>query len=365
MIPYLIIFTSSVVFFYISGITKNKILKFLSVAIAILLPSILAGLRDYSIGTDVNLYGNIWFENACNANGYLEYVQYASWGSIGVGYATLNYIVAMFTNNAHWFYFLLNLITNLFIYFGLRRNKNVCSIPIGFMVYYFVFYCIFLNALRQSLAVAIIFWGFYFIQNDKFIKYVFTVIFASLFHSTALIAFALYVIHWLMNRKNRNLIKIMLVVSVTFVSLEFWNILEFLSKYGLISERYGAYLNSSSQGGGVIIRIIFYGTFCFLLYFFSNFPQNSQLENDFKVFNLISVLLSFLAIREAQSVRIVMYFDIYLIYYCPYVLRSNLIAKKDKIFFQFIIIILIVIYWIVVFGIRKSDQVVPYIFMRW
>mgnify|MGYP004461583291 CR=1 FL=1 len=364
MIPYLVTFICSVASLHISDKAKNKKIKFLFGAIAILLPSALAGLRDYSIGTDVETYGNIWFKNACNANDYFGYIQHAMWDSIGIGYATLNYIVAMFTNNAHWFYFILSLIANLFIYFGLRRNKDICSIPDGSIVYYFVFYCIFLNALRQSVAVAIVFWGFYYIRNNNLIKYAFTVILASLFHTTALVALLMYAIHWTINKKNHNIRKVILIACLAVVSLEFWNVITFLSKHGMIPYRYGAYVDHSSSGGGVITRIIFYGLFYFVLCFFSRFSNHSPLENDFKIYNLISVLFSLLAVREAQSVRIVMYYDILLVYYFSYTLKSNLIVKKDKIGFKIIMIIFVLLYWIVVFGIRKSDQVVPYHFMR-
>ena len=364
MIPYLVIFVCSIFFLYVSDKTQNRAIKFLFTVIAILLPSILAGLRDYSIGTDVELYGNIWFKNACYANDYFEYVQHAMLGSIGIGYSTLNYIVAMFTDNAHWFYFILNLITNSFVYFGLRRNRDICSIPVGYIVYYFIFYGIFLNALRQSVAVVIVFWGFYYIRNNNLIKYILTVILASMFHSTALIAIVLYAIHWFVNMKNSSTRRSILIVCLAAVSLEFWNIVTVLSKYGFISDRYSIYGNNLSSGGGFIIRIIFYGFFCFVLYFLANYSSNSLLENDFKIYNVISVLFSVLSARNAQSVRIVMYYDIFLIYYFSYILKNNLIVKRNKAGFKIIMIVLLILYWIVVFGIRKSDQIVPYQFMR-
>ena len=52
-------------------------LKYTIVIFAILIPSLIAGLRDFSVGTDVRLYGNFWFEYAGKMN-FLEYAQFGN-----------------------------------------------------------------------------------------------------------------------------------------------------------------------------------------------------------------------------------------------------------------------------------------------
>ena len=91
--------------FYCLGQNSKRRFRAISIVFAflgLLIPSILAGVRDFSIGTDINVYGNIWFERAHNISLY-QYLKWASVSSIGIVYALLNYIVGLFTEDAHVF----------------------------------------------------------------------------------------------------------------------------------------------------------------------------------------------------------------------------------------------------------------------
>ena len=81
----------------------------ITVFIALLIPSMLAGYRDYTIGTDVLVYGNYWFEMTKGLD-LQSYVQWATASSIGSLYALLNYTVSRFSENPHVFYFVLSFI---------------------------------------------------------------------------------------------------------------------------------------------------------------------------------------------------------------------------------------------------------------
>lgn len=65
-------------------------------------------------------------------------------------------------------------------------------------------------------------------------------------------------------------------------------------------------------------------------------------------------MFSVLSARDAQSVRIVMYYDIFLIYYFSYILKNNLIVKRNKAGFKIIMIVLLILYWIVVLELENQ-----------
>lgn len=71
---YVLIFGVSAGFIYCSEKTQSKLLKRILIILALLIPSILAGLRDYSIGNDVLLYGNKWFERSCMYNSLFDFL---------------------------------------------------------------------------------------------------------------------------------------------------------------------------------------------------------------------------------------------------------------------------------------------------
>lgn len=364
MVIYIVTFLLSVFLFAISGNVKGKNERKILIALGILIPSIIAGVRDYTIGTDIYTYGNTWFNYAVGFQNYFKYVQYAAWSSIGVGYATLNFIVSRFTSNAHWFYFVLNLIANILVYRGLEKNKDICNVPLGMAVYYCVFWGIFLNALRQSIALAIIFWGYNYLRNNKPIKYFGTAILAILFHSTAIVALPAYFVHVVINGKNRFAIRCTVVVMSGIAISFFWTIVDFLWKNGLLSSRYGEYLSRNAVGGGTLIRFALYGSICMLLYFIVKKSASSYELNDFRIFSIYSVFLSLLAFNDAQSVRIAHYYDMYIIYAVGFLLNHSKIKGNSKKLYFYVLLFAFLIYWVFVFGYRQSDQIVPYIFMR-
>ncbi|SEH46520.1 hypothetical protein SAMN02910265_00818 [Ruminococcus flavefaciens] len=102
------------------------------VPIALIVPSALAGLRDYSIGGDISAYGNYWFERACSSSDYFEYINNARSYSIYYGYSTLNFLVSRFTSNSHWFYFYLCLFELVVLFVTLLDYKDRINVPFAF-----------------------------------------------------------------------------------------------------------------------------------------------------------------------------------------------------------------------------------------
>lgn len=361
---YIIVFSTSVLLLLLNEHIQEKNVKRLLVVIALLLPSIVAGVRDYTIGTDIQTYGNYWFEMARSSNNYLKFVQYANWSSIGPGYSTLNFLVSRFTENAHWFYFILNLIANILVYLGLKKNQDICNVSIGMAVYYFVFWGIFLNALRQSIALAIIFFSYSYLRRQKFIKFLVGVLIAMTFHNTAIISVVALPVHIAINGKGRQKIRLLVVALSTIFILFSWQIFRIAVNLGIISARYETYLNDGNSGGGGFIRIALYGGIMVLLWIFAKRQDKSFELNDYRMFTLYSLLLSSLSFIQSQSVRIAHYYDMYLIYTISYLYIHARIKEKDKRIFYCTIFILFLIYWLFVFVYRKSDQIVPYVFME-
>ena len=120
MIIYICVFILSITFTYFAEKSRNKINFILCSFIAILIPSILAGIRDSGIGTDTQVYVDsswyiietyanqsitIFIKDILNNNIQLE-----------IAYNLIGYCIAVLGGNIHWFYFILNFIVLLFVY---------------------------------------------------------------------------------------------------------------------------------------------------------------------------------------------------------------------------------------------------------
>ena len=168
---------------------KNKLIYFLLSAVAIGLGAFLAGARAETIGTDIQTYGKYVFAGAAETSNI--FVFYAGNTQFEPLFLLLNYVVARFTSNPHWFYFFLQLLTLLFVYLGVTGLRDRIHPAIGMCTYYTLFYAFSLNGMRQAAAMAIIFWGFRFIERKQWKKYVIAVLLAAGFHYTA-VAFVVF-----------------------------------------------------------------------------------------------------------------------------------------------------------------------------
>ena len=202
---YLITFGISCGLFVLSEskyLKKKKCLKVIFAVLAITVPSLLAGLRDSSVGTDVEVYGNFWFEYTQRMK-FLRYIEFAKSCSIGVVYALLNYIVGLFTDDTKIYYFVLSFVETSLIYIGVKmfngldrkslfnnklvlNDNNKISLPFAMFCYYTIFYNNTLNLLRQFLAVCFVFVAYMFIMKKQYVVSVLILMVAFLSHNSAL-----------------------------------------------------------------------------------------------------------------------------------------------------------------------------------
>lgn len=167
MIAYLIIIAIATALIYLSikieEKTDNKILIYLSKIIAILFPAIIAGIR-YNVGTD---YAGV-YEPLFNEILSGETIDRAR--KFEIGYILLNRLVILFGGNFNIVMFLASIITITPIYIGLAHYKEKINVPFAFFLFMLLFYQKSFNLVRQMMSVAIIFFGFIYLDfkdDDK------------------------------------------------------------------------------------------------------------------------------------------------------------------------------------------------------
>jgi hypothetical protein len=154
------------------------------------------GLR-WETGVDWNNYLNN-FENTNNFETALINII----GGYEIGYGVLVLIFKKISNNYSFFL----LIHALFFYWGIFRMGKKYS-PYFFICILF-YYCTNLGMVgsnRQLIAIVICLWGLDFVFEKKIIKFVLTIIFASLFHTSAF----LFIIYYFFDRDFNKLILIL------------------------------------------------------------------------------------------------------------------------------------------------------------
>ena len=348
---------------------KSKIAVFL----AILIPSILAGVRDYTVGGDISAYGNIWFKNARSATDYIEFIKNANTYSIGYGYATLNFIVSRFTDVAHWLYFFLCLFELITLFLALYRFKDSLRISVAFLIYYLLYYNDSLNNMRQFPAILIILFAFRFVINRKLVLYTISIVFASFFHETAVLAIVIYPLSLLVEGKLKRIYYYLIMGATVAVSVFMEKVFMLVSGFGVINTmRYLHYFSDQDIIGGRFIRIVMY-TMIFV-YFLLNKKRLLKKENTkYMIGTLFSIstlsLLFTITLFGTIStfiVRVAYYFDFFEIIYLPMLaFRKKNKKIRVKISIDYTLIILLsFIYWLITYAIRNGAHTIPYVFMQ-
>lgn len=377
MLPYMLCFTLSSVFTGCASYfkKKNKILYVGISIIAILIPCVLAGARDYTIGTDVLIYGNHIFNNSLS----LSFTEYMKTDAEFL-YLILVYVCSHICPNLFFQYFIIEAIIFIPIYITCQRDESYRYAWLGVAVYFLVLFPYSLNLLRQSIAVSIVLFSFHFVLNYKFKWFALSIFIAVLFHKTAVIALLIYPIFLLIQgedhqlKPNAKINKIQkfaakhgTTVSWLMIIVSFFTLTQLdriISAFYIFDNDSYSYFYDRLGGQVSLINVliqIFLLIPVFLIYLINN-KYYSYKDNNIKVIFTLSamgLILYQARLISSEMYRISMYFFIFLPVFTEKTI--NLKSKQSHRWFNaFIILIFAVMYFVYFFVICKWNKVYPY-----
>lgn len=359
MIYYVLTFMLSAYLIYLSQKKKNKIFLFLS----LLIPCILAGIRNISVGTDVEIYIIPNFNYAKSFLVFKEYLTYMNYDQKEIGYSLMNYVLANCFNSIQWILFIYQLITTLFIYLSFRQLSSKYKIPLWLcmLLYYFALYNRSLNIIRQCMAVSIVFYGLsIYLTKNKLFTYILLILIASLIHTSSFIALLYIPIKELFKDCDNKTIlsRITLFISCIGILIIFFPIsVKTLVKYAIINSNYLEYLpggmHSLLDKPINILNICFILPECFYLYLL--FINRKKIDTPYLfIMNTILLILINLSAFYAQYLPRIGY------YFIP-LQCMNMAYIADKNNKKTIIIGIYAMIWFICFIILNMGETMPYL----
>lgn len=372
MFIYLGVFAISTILLASVELSKNKLIREFISILAILLPAILAGCRDSSVGVDTGAYGISFFQSACLSDSFMEFFKPYMTSITGEPlFFLIIYIASRFTNNYHAGLFAYNLITIIFLYAGMKRYKKLMNTPIwlGMLLYYLAFYNRTLNMMRQAIAISVVFYSVSYLFEKKFYKYIIWIIVAFGFHNSAIIGLLFLPMYLILDQENNITIKKQLKRSIIFLGcvillLSIGSVgINFLVSKGIVRDNYLNYLSGGRYSshklsiGLVMIYIIY-----FILYMkhYKYLNQRRLHATFFAIISILSIFSCFGSLISTFISRIGYYFTpLQMLSMANIVNCYNIKSKKDW-------IILIVSYtlliWFITFVIKGHEGTIPYIY---
>lgn len=333
MIFNLILCLSIVCIYLLTHIGKRdkKIKDRLFLVIVFLLLFVLVASREMTIGNDTASYLNIFKSSSehgwdiLNVNNYIER-----------GYLAFNALLGYLHITPRIFMCIMALIFCGCTYKFIKENSHNYLMSVLMFINLMFFYDS-MSLMRQFMALSIIlYFGFKFIKEKKLLKYILTIVFAMLFHSTALLAIFIYPIYHM--KYSRKLVLITMVCSAIGLIL-LGEIYPFIAS---IFNRDGFY--ASMIGDAKLGNIISMAMFL-LMYLFSTFvvKKNEKQKYSFYLYSLLfTSMLYLVSINMAVLSRAALYFAFLSIVSLPNIIESNM--KESKIVVESTVIGLFMLY---------------------
>lgn len=363
---YIIIFTSSIIFACLASKFRGKNTKWIFVLFSILsiiIPALLAGMRDLSIGTDVSTYIINNYELARNAKSFLEYamIVYAKEPL----YMLIVYLVTKIFKDIHILLFVFSLIDLVCIYIGAYRLKKYISIPTVLVIYYFFYYNDTYNMVRQHMAMAVLFLGIINVLEKKYWKFLPYIIIATMLHSSAVLSIVFPIIHWFISNKvigkNYKFRELLIVFVSAIVCIFPKYIYIALADVGILSQRYIYYFQANSVSDNVL-DTMFYLMEISIVLLFATRARKKIYAFDYLKINAILTLI-FL-----QLSRVMYYGGRFSVYFgminMLMLAQLNKIGKnkEQRIAVNMLLALMLLIYWWYIYVYGGASETYPYKF---
>lgn len=346
---------------------RINVIKCFLLLFSILVPCIIAALRHPVVGPDSYVYViPNYLSNSCyQENGFWSF--FSNMGKeTELGFAVLLYIGIM-CDNIGVSYFLIQFFTLLPIAITLKKLQKNGPIWIGWLLYLFLSYNFSLSGMRTSIAISILPLSIYYFVENKFFKSFLLFVLAFLFHSSALLVYpVMLLVVVLSKKKNKKWLFVsfgLLFVSLFNIRLFFVFLLPMLNQ---LQARYSWYLTeyigqitwSDIPLTDFLSKSIIIGIVAYFVY------KLKQKDNVVFILLFLTIIGRFFVLYNAvfyESMRLAFYFDVYIIFLAPIVVKRFKNNFGNQMLASLIVITPAFLYWFYFIIYKGAYYTIPYI----
>lgn len=330
-------------------INKNKINSSILKGIAFFSLWIIPAMRYYTVGTDTEMYRNI----------FLRIENYTLYNSpVEVGYILLNKFISGINilGNSQIIFWATSFISLYLISVTIFKYSKAYDLSFFLFITMYFYYNSF-NLTRQFIAISITFYAVKYIFSREFKKYAICIFIAFLFHQSAIIMLPFYYILQINISKKMSKRIIILGIIGYFIIDDLLNII-----FSIIP-RYSKYASGElsrllAEGSHFIHAIMLVLLLIFVLMFKEKILNKSRLSNVYINALVFATFLQILGVKTVLFSRVVYYLSIYSILLIPEILNLIDIKKRGIVY-----LIVVAVYFTssnVLLSLNQSG-VLPYI----
>lgn len=366
MLPYIIVFTITIITTYISDKLfkrERKILGWIFAFVGILVLSFLAAVRDDDIGKDIPVYLLPAFEWAYKFP-FLEFIKI---GNLELGFMTIVFLFTKIFRDYHYILFFLELIVDILVFTYAYKRRKKASFFLIIIIFIFLYYSETLVMIRQGVALMIGLLSIELLQEKKYISTFALFVLALLFHTTSILLLILYFIVILentskINKRTKKIIYITMISGVCIVLIALKPIIElFTVRFSILPVKFYNYFNLYYVEELMISKSML--LFKIFWLFIALIVMNKNNDKEIKI-SILFLIIDFIfyigAFKLIPLLRCGLYFTVpaymMLIPAVPKIFKED---SKNKYCINFIIALILGGWWYFAFVIQPAG-VCPY-----
>ncbi len=293
---------------------KKTNLKSNYIFITTILLILIFGLRNPEMGND--LKGYLPSFDRLNLFSWKEIFKLHDFLNYEYGYIIFNKLVGSVFCNRQFFLFVCAAVSIIPIGYTIYKHSDYpldsWFVYLGLPVFLLTF-----SGLRQAIAIGITTLSYNFIKQKKLVRFIFIILLASLFHSSALVFLLAYPVYRIRFGKRFVLFSIILLPVVWLLRNPLFELLTKLAGYNEVMDNNGA----------VTLFIVFA-----LVYLFCVFTGDTEDEtvNGFTNLFYIACLVQAMGGLSSIAVRAGYYYMIPLIIVLPKIINENRFFKNER-----------------------------------
>lgn len=338
----IILFLITLIIIKFKGIEYVKNDKKYLIFIFLLLTFFLA-FKSENVGVDADSYRDIFYDIS-----KLSFLKVYSYDRYEIGYKYLCKLISFIWNNYQFFLFIIAFIEMFGFYYFIKKYSKNYALSL-FIFITFETYMLTFGVLRQAIALSISLFAFKYIDEKKILKFILTILIASLFHKTAAIFLLAYPLQYLkINKKSMFLFTAFLTMVILFGK----EIVLFIMKY--------IYMPSTPtfNGGHGYKMILLLYLICMFSYMYNTKLIYQDKKNNILLpMIMLGTLIQCLAPTYKNTGRLVIYFFPFIDIVIPNICEI-INNKKLK-----LILIVIMIFSLSIFFFIRTENLLYEIFL--
>lgn len=369
MLIYIFVFLLSIIFTILCDGSEKKSYRIAFALIAILIPSLLAGFRDYGVGYDTQIYvddtyrevldyrdSGLWFFLKAMLEG--EFTQEPF-------YCFINYIGLQLGIEVNYVYFVVNFVTIALVFNAIWLYQEKASMPLMMFVFLFLYFNISLNIIRQTVAIALALNVYLYLEQRRWIMVLVFGILMFLSHTTSIVFILFLLLYVAINRGVgfKIVIGLILIVPLVFLMLE--ELVLLAISLNMVPTRFINYILEEEETtvmktavayGWLVLGAMLWGGYTFLIR--ENYFRETYFILYVKLFSNLLILASTVSL---WAFRMAYYFGVFDILFIPRII--HLVSEEDEekgkmLTYFFVILIIFYWYWSIIYN--NENETYPY-----